>query len=136
MTVNEAIKRADALRPNTFELEAKARAVINLDMELAETMRPPRPPRPPFPPEPPANPAPTFPPVREYNWPQEDPELLMPAPHDGIYVLYLCCEIDLYNQETTLYANDAAVYETALAEAKAWRRRHVRAEDKGAVKVL
>ena len=115
MTVNEAIKRADALRPNTFDDEAKARAVMNLDTELAETMGAETP---------------------VYAWPQTDPELLMPAPHDGVYVLYLCCRIDLYNQETALYANDAAVYETALAEAKAWRRRHVRAGDKGAVKVL
>lgn len=136
MTVNEAVTRADALRPNTFELEAKAACVIKLDRELAEMMRPPRPPFPPTPPIPGTPPPAPFPPRREYNWPQEDPVLLMPAPHDGVYVLYLCCQIDLYNQETALYANDAAVYESALAEAKAWWRRHNRAADKGAVRVL
>ena len=115
MTVNEAIKRADALRPNTFEIEAKAACVIKLDRELAEMTGAETP---------------------SYNWPQEDPELLMPAPHEDIYVLYLVCQIDLYNQETALYANDAAVYGSALAEAKAWWRRRNRAEDKGAVRVL
>ncbi len=115
MTVNEAITRADALRPNTFEIEAKAACVIKLDRELAEMTGAGR---------------------REYDWPQEDPVLLMPAPHDGVYVLYLCCQIDLYNQETALYANDAAVYETALSEARAWWRRHNRAADKGTVRVL
>lgn len=115
MTVNEAIKRADALRPNTFELEAKARAVIKLDAELAEMIGAETP---------------------VYAWPQEDPALLMPAPHEDIYVLYLICQIDLYDQETALYLNDAAVYENALAEARAWWRRHNRADDKGAVRVL
>ena len=65
--------------------------------------------------EPPAN-----------NWPEEDRELLMPAPHEEIYQLYLICKIDYYNQEMKLYANDLAIYNAALAEAQAWHRRHHR----------
>ena len=101
MTIKETIKRADALRMNTVSEEQKAAWVNDLDGQLAEM----------FGIKPPAN-----------NWPQ-DRELLMPSPHEEIYQLYLICKIDYYNQEMKLYANDLAIYNTALAEAQAWYRR-------------
>ena len=101
MTVKETIKRADALRMNTVSEEQKAAWVCDLDGQLAEM----------FGVEPPKN-----------NWP-EDRVLLMPAPHEEIYQLYLICKIDYYNQEMKLYANDLAIYNAALAEAQAWYRR-------------
>lgn len=102
MTVREAMKRADALRMNTVSDEQKAAWVYDLDGQLAEM----------FGEEPTVN-----------SWPEIDTELLMGAPHEEIYQLYLICKIDYYNQEMSLYANDLAVYDAALQEAQAWYRR-------------
>ena len=102
MTAKMAISRADALRPNTISEEQKAAWLNDLDGQLAEVF---------------AIDAP------EERWPADFP-LLMPVPHSEIYQLYLICKIDYYNQEFTLYANDLAVYNAALAEAQAWYRRH------------
>ena len=109
MTVKEAVKRADALRMNTVSEEQKAAWVCDLDGQLAEM----------FGVEQPAN-----------TWP-EDRVLLMPSPHEEIYQLYLICKIDYYNQEMKLYANDLAIYNTALAEAQAWYRRTHRPASSG-----
>ena len=114
MTVKEAVKRADALRMNTVSEEQKAAWVNDLDGQLAEL----------FGVEPPAN-----------NWP-EDRVLLMPAPHEEIYQLYLICKIDYYNQEMTLYTNDLAIYNSALAEAQAWCRRNHRPASSGNWRVM
>lgn len=104
MNTRKAIARADEIRPNTVSDEQKAAWVSDLDGQLAEM----------FGIEPPVD-----------NWP-EDRQLLMPAPHEEIYQLYLICKIDYYNQEMSLYANDINVYNSALAEAQAWYRRHHR----------
>lgn len=103
MKIREAIKRADALRLNTISEAQKAAWLYDLDGQLAEMFG--------------VKPA-------ERTWPHDDRELLMPAPHEEIYQLYLICKIDYYNQEMSLYANDRAVYNTALEEAQAWWRRH------------
>lgn len=105
MTVRKAIKRADALRMNTLSDEQKAAWIYDLDGQLAEMFE--------------QSP-------QENTWPEIDKELLMPAPHEEIYQLYLICKIDYYNQEMSLYANDLAFYNAALAEAKAWYRRQHR----------
>lgn len=103
MKVSDAIKRADALRMNTITEEQKAAWVCELDGQLAELMDVP---------------------PQENIWPKEQ-TLLMPAPYEDIYVLYLIGKIDLYNQEGVLYANDMTLYNAALAEAMAWwRRKH------------
>lgn len=104
MRVKTAISRADSLRPNTISEEQKAAWLSDLDGQLSEM----------FGVTPPEN---KFP---------EDFLLLMPSPHEEIYQLYLICKIDYYNQEFTMYANDLAVYNAALAEAQAWYRRHHR----------
>ena len=105
MTINEAIANADALRPNTISNEQKAAWVMDLDGQLAEMMAVPAP---------------------ERNWPEEDAELLIPAPYEEIYQLYLIGKIDFYNQDMNLYANDTEAYEAALREARAWWRRNHR----------
>ena len=103
MTVKEAVKRAYSLRMNTVSDEQKAAWVLDLDGQLAEMFGVS---------------------VPENEWPEKDAVLLMPAPHEEIYQLYLICKIDYYNQEMDLYANDLAFYQSALSEAKAWYRRH------------
>ena len=57
------------------------------------------------------------------SWP-EDAVLLVPPPCDNVYELYLCAMIDFADQETGLYANDMAVFNAAVREARAWWRRH------------
>ncbi len=114
MRVREAIRRADALRMNTIEDEQKAAWLFALDGQLAEMLGAE---------------------IPENRWPEEDAELLMPAPHEEVYQLYLVCKIDYYNQEMALYADDRAMYQEAMAEAQAWWRRQHRPKGWGAWRV-
>lgn len=104
MQFRQAIARADALRPNMIDEAAKAEWLYQLECEIADMMK-----------------------VKMTSNPWlsggKDAELLMPAPHDGIYVLHLCAMIDNAQQETALYANDMTMANSAIATAKAWWRR-------------
>lgn len=115
MTITEVISRADELRLNTISREQKAAWVTALDGQIAERLD-------------------TVP--RAYNWPEEDGELLLPSPYDRVYTLYLCCQIDYYNNETAMYGNDKAVYDEELSEALGWWRRNHCPPDCGNVKVM
>lgn len=128
MTAKEAIAQADKIRPNTMPDDMKVELLRELDGELVEMFAADAPPFPP--PEPPEEPqeesedVPTWPEASE--WPEHDPVLLMPFPHDGVYIKYLCAQIDLFNMESDVYQNDMVVYNTAMADARAWwRRNHV-----------
>ena len=55
----------------------------------------------------------------EKNFP-EDIVLSMPAAHEDVYVKYLAAKIDYYNGESALYANDQAIFQDAIADARAW----------------
>lgn len=101
MRVKEAIKRADALRPNTIGEDRKADWVYELEGRLAHTRRAPAPAR---------------------VWPA-DSALAMPPPYDMVYERYLCAMIDLANEDTDLYGNDMALFESTCAAAIAWWRR-------------
>ena len=105
MTINEAIAEARKMRPTAQDDETLAPMLRVVDDEIAEAMG--------------VSP-------QDFLYPEIDYELLMPAPHDRIYPLYLVGQIDYYNQEISLYANDAETYNNAMAEAKAWYRRHNR----------
>jgi len=110
MKVNEAIAQANKLRLNTLDDEQKAKWLHELDCDIAEMMGVPDP---------------------ALVWPEEDAELLMPAPHDDIYALYLVAQVDFYNQESSLYANDMAIFNAAYDDARAWYRRHHVPQSKG-----
>lgn len=101
MRVKEAIKRADALRPNTIDESHKADWLYELEGRLAQIRRAPAPAR---------------------VWPA-DSALAMPPPFDLVYERYLCAMIDLANEDTDLYANDMAVFESTCRDAAAWWRR-------------
>ena len=106
--------------------DQKAELLRKLDGQLTETFdadwKPPVPPDDPVEPEEPAEePKPVWP---DPVWPETDPELLMPFPHDDLYVAYLCAQIDFFNMEMDLYQNDMIVYNNAMSEARAWWRRH------------
>lgn len=101
MTIKEVIKRADELRPNAIEEEIKAAWVWTLDGDIANMMGT-------------KHPADPFP---------QDAELLASHPHDEMYIFYLMAMIDTANRDSTLYANDSLLFNSAYGEAKAsWRR--------------
>ena len=111
MTVKEAIRKADELRPNAITEETKAGWLYDLEGELAEMMEV----------DPPEN-----------LWPEIDAVLLMPYPHDNMYYLYLMAMIDNANEETELYANDMTVAQEAMNESRAWwwRNNYTRKADR------
>ncbi len=105
MTVNEAIAEAKKLRPTALDDKELADMVRVVDDEVAEMMES----------------EPNY-----FSWPEYDYELKLPAPLDRVYPLYLAAQIDLYNQEIALYQNDSVVYNSAIADVKAYYRRHNR----------
>lgn len=113
MTLKEAIKKADFLRPNTVYEEIKAHWVMGLEVEIAELMHVD---------------------IPECMWP-EDQDLLMPFPKDDIYALNLMAKIDLANEETELYANDSVTANQATTEAKQWWYRNFGNPEKKYVRV-
>ncbi len=114
MRLKEAIKRADALRPNVISEEQKAAWIYELEGKLAEMRHAP-------------------PPIK--TWPNDAP-LAIPPPCDNVYELYLCAMICFANQETAQYANDMAVFNAAVSEARAWWRRHHRPHQVGNWRVM
>ena len=113
---------SDRIRPNTMPDEMKVELLRDLDGELSEMFAADAPPFPPVPEEEEEEEIETWPEAN--GWPETDPVLLMPFPHDGVYVKYLCAQIDLINMESDVYQNDMIVYNTAMADARAWWRRN------------
>ena len=115
MTVTDTLSQADELRLNTISDEQKAAWVMGLDQQIGERID-----------------------MASYvhRWPAGDGELLLPAPYVRVYVLYLCSQIDYYNNETALYGNDKAVYDEAMSEAMAWWRRQHCPDNIGNVQVM
>ena len=106
MRLSEAVRRADKMRPNTVPDPEKKTWVMQLEGEFAEMMGLDMP-------EPP----------QEFE-DQIDPELLIPAPYDIVYPLYIAGYIDFYQEEAELWQMDTIVANQAVAEAKAWYRRN------------
>ena len=105
MRYSEAIDRANEMRPNAVADVRKAEWLHSFDAENAEVMGYEQ---------------------ETLDWPDTDPVLMMPAPHDIIYPLYLMAMIDNAQEETDLYLNDMAISNQALLEARAWWRRNHR----------
>lgn len=114
MNLKEAMTRADRLRPNALPDSQKAAWVYELDGKVAEMMGVP---------------------PQENAFP-DDGCLLMPAPYDNIYELYLAALIDYSHEESALYTNDMAMFNTAMSEAKAWWRRQNKPKPCGNVRVM
>lgn len=126
MKVNEAIAKANEQRLNTFGDEIKEAWLRGLDGQLLEMMQNAE--------DAQEHEAGTWPDAG--LWPEEDPELLLPFPHDMVYVYYLVAQIDYNNQDIALYANDMTTYNAAMAEARAWWRRNHRPKDAGNWRVM
>ena len=100
MTPNKAIEIVDRLKPNTYTEEDKLRWINELDgmvqrLVFKEST------------------------VKEYVYPDDmDKELLMPAPFDDCYTLFLEAKIDYYNREYANYNNSAMMFEAQFSEYK------------------
>ena len=57
--------------------------------------------------------------TKPFVYPEDmDKELLIPAPFDDVYNLFLCAKIDYYNREYTNYNNSAMMFEARYTEYK------------------
>ena len=104
-TANKVIERVDAMKPNAYTDDDKYRWISNLDgvvslqvMEMEEPV--------------------------VYEMPRDaDKELLVKAPFDEIYELYVSAMIDYHNREYNNYNNVALMFQEKLEQYKAWYAR-------------
>ena len=115
MTITEAITRANLLRPNAVPDSVKSEWLYSIDAQVAEQMGEDD---------------------HKKVWPEDDTELLIPFPHDEFYVWHVMAKIDLINEETSLYAADAAVANQMMSESCRWYQRNKKAEPYKPVKVM
>ena len=107
-TINEVIERVSRTKPNTLSDKDKARILIELDGRVyAETTGADEPDR--HPPR---------------KWPEDgDKPLLVEAPRDNIYDLYLTAMIEFYMREYANYNNTVELFNEAYQSYRAWYRR-------------
>lgn len=103
MTIQEAINKADELRPNPISTESKVGWLNELNAQLSESMDVD---------------------IPDKLTTESTDQLLMPFPYEQVYVLYLTAMIDNAQEEFALFNNDMAIYNQAMREALAWWRRH------------
>ena len=107
MTPNKAIETVDRLKPNPYGEEDKLRWINELDgivqMLVIQSDK-----------------------VSQYTYPDDmDKELLVPAPFEDVYTLFLEAKIDYCNREYANYNNSAMMFETRFSEyKKAYIREH------------
>lgn len=107
MTANQVIEKIDTLRPNAYTEEQKLGWISNLDGMVQQLVIQSNE-------------------VTTYEYPNDmDKELLIKAPFDNLYTLYLESMIDFYNREYGNYNNSAAMFEAQFTEyKKAYIRAH------------
>lgn len=107
MTPNKAIEIVDKLKLNSYSEEDKLRWINELDGMVQRLV---------FQEED----------ITRYAYPKDmDKELLIPAPFDDCYTLFLEAKIDYYNREYGNYNNSAMMFESQYNEyKKAYIRKH------------
>ena len=107
MTPNKAIEIVDKLKPNPYSEEDKLRWINELDGMVQRLVI-------------------QSDNVNQYAYPDDmDKELLIPAPFDDCYTLFLEAKIDYYNREYANYNNSAMMFEAQFSEyKKAYIREH------------
>ena len=107
MTPNKAIEIIDGLRPNTYSEEDKLRWINELDGMVQKLVV-------------------QSDEIKEYSYPEDmDKELLIPAPFENVYPLYLEAKIDYQNREYGNYNNSVMMFESQFTEyKKAYIREH------------
>lgn len=112
MTIDEAIKEIDALKPNAYPEDIKVRWLSRIDgtiqREVIDTHEGGR--------------------ERQFGGYSEEQlgqgvQLIAPEPYSELYVHYLACQIDLHNAETARYNNSSIVFNTAYQTFTDWYNR-------------
>lgn len=113
MTIAHAIARFDTLYPNVFPYAEKLRWLSVLDGQIFHDVIAASP----------ENAGRTF---DGYDVATDKKtELLVPFPHDDIYIKYLAAQSDKVNSDVARYVNSAAVFNAAYSEFAAYyNRRH------------
>lgn len=100
MTPNKVIEKVDRLKPNAYTEEDKLEWINELDGMVQRLV---------FQED---N-------VTQYIYPNDmEKELLIPAPFDDAYTLFLEAKIDYYNREYSNYNNSAMMFESQFSEYK------------------
>ena len=100
MTPNKVIEIVDGIKPNSYDEEMKLRWINELDGTVKRLVIQDK----------------EFIP---YEYPEDmDRELLIPAPFDSLYSLYLQAMIDYQNKEYGNYNNFASMFETRFSDYK------------------
>ena len=111
MTIAHAIARFDTLYPNVFPYAEKLRWLSVLDGQIFQDILSAYP----------ANAGRTF---EGYEiTTDKQTELLVPFPHDDIYIKYLAAQSDKINADVARYGNSAAVFNAAYNEFAAYYNR-------------
>ena len=102
-TINTTLAEVDELKPNPYSEEVKAGWLAELDGKIAvEVLHQETP---------------------VYGPEAWDTPLLVPAPYDNLYALYVSAMIDYYNQELDRYQNSMVVFNAAMDEYRKWYQR-------------
>lgn len=110
MTLNELLTTVREEKPNSFTTEKLVSFVNELEHDAAEQLR--------------VYEAP------QYTTDDLDESLLVPAPHDDIYVPYLKAKMDWANEELLSYQNNQAQFEQNFANFINWIVTTGQVEDK------
>lgn len=102
-TVNKVLAMADELWPNTYSEEAKAAWLTELDGKIAVEVLGIEPP--------------------VYGAEKWDDDLLVSAPYDNIYVLYVTAMVHFADRENESYNDARALFEGAMSEYRKWHNR-------------
>lgn len=100
MTPNKAIEIVDRLKLNSYSDEDKLRWINELEGMVQRLVI-------------------QADEIRQLSYPEDmDRELLIPAPYDDCYTLFLEAKIDYYNREYANYNNSAMMFEAQFSEFK------------------
>lgn len=100
MTPNKAIEIVDGLKPNTFGDEDKLRWINELEGMVQRLVI-------------------QADEIKQLSYADDmDKELLIPAPYEDCYTLFLEAKIDFYNKEIESYNNSALMFEAQYSEYK------------------
>ena len=100
MTPNKAIEIVDRLKPNSYSEEDKLRWINELE-GMAQRL------------------VVQSDDIIQYAYPEDmNKELMIPAPYDDVYTLFLDAKIDYHNKEYGNYNNSAMMFEAQYNEYK------------------
>ena len=109
-TINEVLERVQRTKPSNMDDRDKARILLELDRRIFEEIT--------------REDEPDHTPPG--NWPEDgDWELIVPAPYDNLYDLYLTAMLEYWMREYDGYNNTVGLFTEAYDEFRSrWRRDH------------